>query len=81
LGCISGSSQCAVKYQVNYTLAGANPVNLVEVAKTYTGILETVDVDLSSLAGKQVQIALVVLANGSAEGDQATWINPRIEKP
>jgi hypothetical protein len=42
--------------------------------------VQGVDVDLSSLAGQQVQIILAVLANGSAEGDQAVWIYPRIQR-
>lgn len=81
LACLSGANQCSVKYQVNYITGGANPANLIEVQHSYGEGPEQIDLDLSALAGKQVQIVLVVLADGSAEQDEALWINPRVEKP
>jgi hypothetical protein len=38
-----------------------------------------VEVDLSSLKGKQVQFVLIVLADGSPEDDLVIWGSPRIE--
>jgi len=43
------------------------------------GALETVEADLSAVAGGQ-RIWLVVQAGASAEEDHAVWVNPRIER-
>jgi len=68
------------KFQLNYKEAGVlKPLG--EWAETCDGSLRTLDVDLTSLAGKTVQFALGVLANGSSAQDWAVWINPRVEIP
>jgi hypothetical protein len=52
-----------VKFQLNYREAGTLK-SLAEWAKSCNGSLTSVDVDLSSLAGKTVEFVLGVLANG-----------------
>lgn len=79
LGCLNGAAGCAVVYQLNYIIGGGSPASLGQWAHTYGGGLQDIDVDLSPLAGKQVELILAVLANGSPEGDQAVWVDPRIE--
>jgi hypothetical protein len=81
IGCLQGATQCSVVYQLNYIVGSAPPANLGQWTHTYGSTVQGVDVDLSALAGQQVQIILAVLANGSAEGDQAVWVNPRILRP
>jgi hypothetical protein len=80
IGCLYGAEQCSVVYQLNYIVGSNQPVNLGQWTHTYGRSVQGVDVDLSSLAGQQVQIILAVLANGAAEGDQAVWIYPRIQR-
>jgi len=46
--------------------------------EAYEGKYFSVDVDLSSLAGRRGKFILTVLANGSARDDEALWISPRI---
>jgi hypothetical protein len=36
------------------------------------------NVDLSTLAGKNVRFILTVHANGASDGDRALWLAPRI---
>lgn len=67
-------------FQLNYKEAGVTKP-LGQWTKTCDGTLKDVDVDLSSIAGKNVQFALAVLANGPAEQDSAIWIAPRIVVP
>jgi hypothetical protein len=43
--------------------------------------LKDVDVDLTSIAGKTVQLALAVLANGTFDQDKAVWVSPRVALP
>lgn len=81
LGCVYGASQCSVIYQVNVIINSGQPSNLGQWAHPYTGSVQGIDIDLSSLAGQSGQIVLVVLANGPMDNDQAVWIFPRIVKP
>ena len=72
----------SVKFQFNYREGGVlhNPA-LGEWTETCNGGLTTIDIDLSSLAGKNVEFVLVVLANGPATQDVAVWISPQIAVP
>jgi hypothetical protein len=68
----------SVKFQFNYKESGIiNPLG--EWTKICNGLLQNIDVELSSLAGKNVQFVLAVLANGSSGQDWAVWVNPHIE--
>ena len=79
VGCMDGATKCNVTFKLQYQLDGGPFVTLWEGDETYDGTLSEIDVDLSSLAGKDVEFNLTVEANGSAEGDQAFWLVPRIE--
>jgi hypothetical protein len=69
-----------VKFQLNYKEAGViKPLG--EWTKSCDGSLKEIDVDLSSIAGKNVQFALAVLANGVSDQDWAVWIRPEIILP
>ncbi|HUE98248.1 MAG TPA: NBR1-Ig-like domain-containing protein [Anaerolineales bacterium] len=68
------------KFQLNYKESGAlKPLG--EWTDTCDGALKDIDVDLSSIAGKNVQFALAVLANGPASQDLAIWVSPRVALP
>ncbi len=68
------------KFQLNYKEAGVlKPLG--EWTETCDGIIKDVDVDLTSIAGKNVQFALAILANGPADQDWAVWVTPRVELP
>jgi hypothetical protein len=69
-----------VKFQLNYREAGVTK-SLQEWAESCDGALRQVDVDLSSLAGKTVQFALAISANGSSSQDWAVWVNPEVKIP
>jgi hypothetical protein len=69
-----------VKFQLNYKESGVlKPLG--EWTDTCDGVLKDIDVDLSSIAGKTVQFALAVLANGPATQDSAVWVSPRVALP
>jgi hypothetical protein len=69
-----------VTFQFNYKEGGVLK-NLGQWTETCDGSLKDIDVDLSSIAGKNVQFALAVLANGSSDEDAAVWVSPRIQVP
>ena len=67
-------------FQLNYKESGTiHPLG--SWTETCDGSLRSVDVDLSSIAGHTVQLALAVLANGSSNQDWAVWVSPRVEIP
>jgi len=69
-----------VKFQLNYREAGVTKA-LEEWAESCDGSIKEVDVDLNSLAGKTVQFALAISANGAANEDWAVWVNPQVAVP
>ena len=81
----NGDGTCGagnVKFQFNYREGGVlhNPA-LGEWTETCNGTLTSIDVDLSSIVGKNVEFVLAVLANGPATQDFAVWISPQIAVP
>lgn len=69
-----------VKFQLNYREGSASN-SLGQWTDTCDGKMQDIDVDLSSIAGRTVQLVLAVVANGSALQDQAVWVSPRVEVP
>jgi hypothetical protein len=69
-----------VKFQLNYVEAGMAPVSIREWTKSCDSNLLSLDVDLSSLAGKSVQFMLAVTTDGAAQSEKTVWVNPRIER-
>jgi len=72
------SPSCFVAYLLEYQI-GSGPFNSYWIfIERNDGIYAQADVDLSALAGKEVRFRLRVLSLGSATGDEAYWIRPRI---
>ncbi len=78
LSCEYGATDCFVIYRLDYRVAGGAIQTLGTFAERYDGLYYAADIDLSSLAGQNVNFILTVLANGSALGDRAMWVAPRI---
>jgi hypothetical protein len=70
-----------VKFQLNYKESSGAFNSLGEWTETCDSVLRDIDVNLSSLAGKNVQFVLAVLANGAETDDSAIWVSPRVEIP
>jgi hypothetical protein len=71
-----GSGQ--VKFQLSYQEGEGAVVPLREWSKTCDASLLFVEVDLSALAGKNVNFILGVHADGSPREDRAIWVDPQI---
>ena len=65
-------------YRLDYRIGGGPIQTLGTFGERYDGLYYAADIDLSSLAGQNVNFILTVLANGSALGDRAMWVAPRI---
>jgi len=81
-GLMDGYTKGNVMFMLNYSADGAADQNLKTWSKTYDSKFVRIDIDLSSLAGKNVQFVLKVLNNdGSSTDDVAFWLSPQIVRP
>lgn len=78
VGCLYGAEDCNVMFQLEYSVDGGAIQSLGSWTEVYDRNTTSIDLDLSSLAGKDVTFYLVTGANGSASGDDAFWLNPQI---
>lgn len=77
IGCNS-TETCDVKFKLNYIVEGESEKTLATWHEVQDGSSNKVNVDLSSLSGKEVQFILIVEANGSPSNDEGLWVAPRI---
>jgi len=78
VGCENGATSCGVLLRVDYQLSDGIVRDFWAFGEQYEGNTFVVDLDLSSLAGKDVKFVLTVLSLGSASGDRVLWVEPRI---
>ncbi len=71
---------CNVIFQLDYQIDGRDVRTLGHWNEAYEGKYYPVDIDLSSLEGKNVKFILMVTANGSPNQDNALWIAPHISR-
>jgi hypothetical protein len=78
VSCEVGATSCAVLFRLDYQLADGVVRQLWAVEEHYEGNTSTVDIDLSALAGQDVNFVLTVLSLGPASNNRALWVEPRI---
>ncbi|MEL7626349.1 MAG: NBR1-Ig-like domain-containing protein [Anaerolineaceae bacterium] len=76
--CEGGSTGCDIKFELYYTIEGQKATGLGSWHEIYDQKWNPVEVDLSSLAGKQVVFTLVVWNQGSTQNNRGLWLNPHI---
>jgi hypothetical protein len=81
IGCQYGATSCYVTYQLSYKIGTGAVSNFWTFRERYDGLTYNVNLDLSSLAGQNVQFILTIRAYGSPAGDRAVWIAPRVTRP
>ncbi len=79
INCAYGATNCYVAFRLDYQ-TGTDPIKTFwgPFLERYEGGVYNVDIDLSSLAGKDVKFILTVLSAGSTAGDRAMWVGPYI---
>lgn len=78
--CADNSKGCDVIFSISYRISGGQRVELGSWREVYDNNYNVVDVDLSFLAGNNIDIYLTVEANDSNRNNNALWWVPRIEK-
>lgn len=78
INCEYAATACYVNFRLDYQI-GSGAVNTFwSFNERYEGLYYPADLDVSSLAGQDVQFILRVGAAGYATGDHAVWVAPRI---
>ena len=80
VGCLEDNESCEVVFSLDYQISGGVVKNLGEWYEIYDGAATLVDVDLSELAGKTVQLILNVTNYGKPSHADAYWLVPSIQK-
>jgi hypothetical protein len=82
IGCEYNATSCYVAFRLDYQ-TGSDPIRTFwgPFLERYERLSYNVDVDLSSLNGKDVKFILTVLSSGANTGDRALWVAPRIDRP
>lgn len=78
VGCEQGATACSVLFRVYYLDQTKTAYNIWTLGEFYDGKYFNLDLDLYRLAGQRVKFALSVGSLGSASGDRALWVAPRI---
>jgi len=78
VSCEVGAASCGVLFRLDYQLADGRVRELWAVEEHYEGKTSIVDIDLSSLAGQDVNLVLTVLSLGPVSDNRALWVEPRI---
>jgi hypothetical protein len=78
VNCEYGATGCYAAFRLDYREANGAVRTFWQFREAYEGRVYRANVDLSPLAGKNVQFILMTLAIGTASGDRAIWGSPRI---
>lgn len=77
VGCLDGNKSCNVTISLDARIDGGNPINLGKWAETYDEKVTKIDIDLSSYAGKNVELILGI-SNRSDVTSDVFWLAPRV---
>jgi hypothetical protein len=78
VGCELNAGTCSVLFRLSYLDSAGAVHDLWTLGEFYDGHYFNLDLDLSSLAGQQVRLVISANSLGSANGDRALWVGPRI---
>jgi hypothetical protein len=80
LGCLKNNSGCDVNFTLDYILSNGTIHNLGQWHEVYDGLITTIDIDLSSLAGSPIQFVLTVTAVNNPAQANAFWFVPSVRQ-
>ncbi|HNB51507.1 MAG TPA: NBR1-Ig-like domain-containing protein [Anaerolineales bacterium] len=79
VGCLDNSPQCNMIFQLDYRIKGTNTViPLGQWEEIFDENITFVDLDLSALAGQEVEFIFTVKAKASPDDDNGFWLSPHI---
>ena len=81
IGCLDDSDDCDVVFELAYRISGGSLDQLGTWHEVSDGEVTRINLDISGLAGHDVEFVLTVRANGSPSEDDAFWLMPQIYRP
>jgi hypothetical protein len=79
VGCLYESAGCQVTFRLDYRIGDGPITTFSEWKEVYDEQITDINIDLSSLAGQNVEFALTVIGYGERpENNNAFWFVPRI---
>lgn len=78
VGCLQGYEACDIVFTVAYRDASDRERTLASFEETYDGKITRIDLDLSALAGQEIEMILSVRNFGRADQAQPFWLSPGI---
>ncbi|MCS6994753.1 MAG: NBR1-Ig-like domain-containing protein, partial [Anaerolineales bacterium] len=78
VNCEGGATSCLVLFRLDYQIGDGPIFGFWRIGEVYDGSYFQTSVDLSPFGGQEVKFVLQVQAFGSASGDRALWVAPRI---
>lgn len=81
VGCVYGSEDCRVMMRLSYQVKNGGSGVLGEWLETYDGSTTIINLDLSTLAGKEVIFTLDMETKSTAASHQVFWFVPSIRNP
>jgi hypothetical protein len=79
IGCLNGSPNCQINFRLDYRAPDGSIGQLGNWRETHNGQTTLIDLDLSSLTGKAIQLIFFVGNVGNANNANAFWLMPRIQ--
>jgi len=80
IGCAYGYPDCELAFTLSYVIGSNSPKSLGKWYEKYEGLVYTVDVDLTSLAGNNIQLILGVENLGKGSQAQGLWFVPSVRQ-
>jgi len=78
IGCMHGFDKCDLRFELRYRIGTGTVKTLASWREVYEGKMNSISVDLSSLAGEDVTFILRVRNHITAAENVGLWIQPRI---
>jgi hypothetical protein len=78
VSCLEGYEACAVEFRLEYRIGEGEVKTLGKWYETYEGNYTKVNIDLTPLAGKEVQFILTIRALDVFDEDSGLWLRPSI---
>jgi hypothetical protein len=78
LSCKYQTNQCEIIFQLDYQIDNGPIKSLARVTERSNGNSSFLDIDLSSLAGKNVKFLFTLISNGISTENWGLWVDPVI---
>ncbi|MEW5870463.1 MAG: NBR1-Ig-like domain-containing protein [Chloroflexota bacterium] len=80
VGCLADNQGCDITFQLTYRTTDGSKGTLGTWREVYDGLATEIDIDLTPLAGKTVEFALITYNAGKPRQGNGYWLQPRVTR-